>query len=633
MNEGGELRHELDRVVSERDRLLAESSELGQDKATRESERAALRAELREARQREQRLLVDIGDLEDENISLQKQVSALRSSQVEFEGLKHEVRQLREEAENARAMAEETAALRRIAERQLAEALEALQAEREAKFAAKKELDAHLSREAAYNITNLAYSIRGMPEDGTEDEGEPGGSSSAELASAMGDHHADLFSEVHLHEISRLEKQLEQAHNENSQLQTSMRAAQVTAESESAAAALLRAGLTRAASRVSALHALHSDCAPIEDEKVDSGGVSARAAKWLTWWRVSGGELSGLAALLAELAAGAPGSDSAAALQRAQLAQLADRVAEAEVRCAALQADADLLRTLAGGAGRALSTAGPALLSAAETLAQIYHHVCAVNGTQPERVLLEHAGQGDAGAGEGRGAEAEALALAAGELEGLRAAAGVARSADTLLDQLTHLRTALDTALDSRNRHQPGILNDHYFKPRVPYYTPIKRQKEQNNCKQKIADTKRKLHNLITHLQSLEIETIEKEDNNNYSSRSVKEITDYYENITKISQDNDCSSNLKDTSFDHWSKKISLRTKHPFAPFPNTTIPIHNPNVIMNNTVNLHSLWKNTMLHGNVYCKNVPSHRSPSGIKTSLRSSLVTCVMMLQYIL
>ncbi|XP_035435756.1 protein bicaudal D isoform X2 [Spodoptera frugiperda] len=454
-SESKQLRHELDRVVSERDRLLAESSELGQDKATRESERAALRAELREARQREQRLLVDIGDLEDENISLQKQVSALRSSQVEFEGLKHEVRQLREEAENARAMAEETAALRRIAERQLAEALEALQAEREAKFAAKKELDAHLSREAAYNITNLAYSIRGMPEDGTEDEGEPGGSSSAELASAMGDHHADLFSEVHLHEISRLEKQLEQAHNENSQLQTSMRAAQVTAESESAAAALLRAGLTRAASRVSALHALHSDCAPIEDEKVDSGGVSARAAKWLTWWRVSGGELSGLAALLAELAAGAPGSDSAAALQRAQLAQLADRVAEAEVRCAALQADADLLRTLAGGAGRALSTAGPALLSAAETLAQIYHHVCAVNGTQPERVLLEHAGQGDAGAGEGRGAEAEALALAAGELEGLRAAAGVARSADTLLDQLTHLRTALDTALDSRNRHQP----------------------------------------------------------------------------------------------------------------------------------------------------------------------------------
>ncbi|XP_013137315.1 PREDICTED: myosin-7B isoform X2 [Papilio polytes] len=454
--ESKQLRHELERVVSERDRLLTESCELGADKTTREAERAALRAELREARQREQRQLLDIADLEDENISLQKQVSALRSSQVEFEGLKHEVRQLREEAENARAMAEETAALRRIAERQLAEALEALQAEREAKFAAKKELDAHLSREAAYNITNLAYSIRGMPDDSAEEEGEPGGSSSAELATAMGDHHADLFSEVHLHEISRLEKQLEQAHNENSQLTASMRAAQTAAESEGAAAGALRTGLVRVASRVSALNALHADCAPAEEkEEKTSGGVPARAARWLTWWRVSGGELSALAGALAELSAASAAPGSPAAQQRQALAQLSDRVAEAELRCAALEADADLLRTLAGGAGRALASAAPALTSAAETLAQLYHHVCAVNGTQPERLLLEHAGHQDGVGAEGRSVEEEALALAAGEVEGLRAAGVVARCADTLLDQLTHLRAALDTALDSRLRHQP----------------------------------------------------------------------------------------------------------------------------------------------------------------------------------
>lgn len=54
--------------------------------------------------------------------------------------------------------------------------------------------------------------------------------------------------------------------------------------------------------------------------------------------------------------------------------------------------------------------------------------------------------------------EEEALALAAGELEGLRAAGAVARAADTLLDQLTHLRAALDAALDSRRHHHraPG---------------------------------------------------------------------------------------------------------------------------------------------------------------------------------
>ncbi|XP_061720948.1 protein bicaudal D [Cydia pomonella] len=454
-----QLRHELERVVSERDRLLTESSELGVDKASRESERAALRAELREARQREQRLLLDIGDLEDENISLQKQVSALRSSQVEFEGLKHEVRQLREEAENLRAAADETAALRRIAERQLGEALEALQAEREAKFAAKKELDAHLSREAAYNITNLAYSIRGMGEEGGSEEGSPGASNS-ELAAAMGEHHADLFSEVHLHEVSRLEKQLEQAHNENSQLSASVRAAQATAESESACACVLRCGLQRAASRVTALAALHKETQPEECMSEGSGGAPRGAAAWLTWWRVSGGELAALQAALAELhAAAAPPDASPAALARASLAELSDRVAEAEVRAAALQADCDLLRTLAGGAGRALSSAAPALTSAAEALAQMYHHVCAVNGTQPERLLLEHAatdGRGGDGRGLGVEVEDEALALAAGELEGLRAAGAVARAADTLLDQLTHLRAALDAALDSRRHHHPA---------------------------------------------------------------------------------------------------------------------------------------------------------------------------------
>lgn len=62
---------------------------------------------------------------------------------------------------------------------------------------------------------------------------------------------------------------------------------------------------------------------------------------------MSGGELGGVLATLREL--DAPPDASAAALQRAHLAQLSDRVADAELRCAALQADADLLRTLAGG--------------------------------------------------------------------------------------------------------------------------------------------------------------------------------------------------------------------------------------------------------------------------------------------
>lgn len=45
-------------------------------------ERKTLKAELKELKYRETRLLSDYSELEEENISLQKQVSVLRSSQV-----------------------------------------------------------------------------------------------------------------------------------------------------------------------------------------------------------------------------------------------------------------------------------------------------------------------------------------------------------------------------------------------------------------------------------------------------------------------------------------------------------------------------------------------------------------------
>ena len=41
------------------------------------------------------------------------------------------------------------------------EALDALQAEREAKYAIKKDLDAKINSESIFNLSNLAFSIKG----------------------------------------------------------------------------------------------------------------------------------------------------------------------------------------------------------------------------------------------------------------------------------------------------------------------------------------------------------------------------------------------------------------------------------------------------------------------------------------
>ena len=76
------MRQELDRAVEERDRILHEYNEVNKCKIEIEREKKQIRSELKEIKTRETRLLVDYSELEEENITLQKQVSGLKSSQV-----------------------------------------------------------------------------------------------------------------------------------------------------------------------------------------------------------------------------------------------------------------------------------------------------------------------------------------------------------------------------------------------------------------------------------------------------------------------------------------------------------------------------------------------------------------------
>lgn len=77
-----QLRQELERVVGERDRLAHQQMEFDKDSEERDSERKSMRAELKEIKFRETRLITDYSELEEENITLQKQVAVLKSSQV-----------------------------------------------------------------------------------------------------------------------------------------------------------------------------------------------------------------------------------------------------------------------------------------------------------------------------------------------------------------------------------------------------------------------------------------------------------------------------------------------------------------------------------------------------------------------
>ena len=69
-------------------------------------------SQVKEYKFRESRNMADLSELEEENISLQKQVLQLKQAQVEFEGMKYENKRLKEDVEELNAELDELAKLK-----------------------------------------------------------------------------------------------------------------------------------------------------------------------------------------------------------------------------------------------------------------------------------------------------------------------------------------------------------------------------------------------------------------------------------------------------------------------------------------------------------------------------------------
>nr|CAH7725817.1 unnamed protein product [Callosobruchus chinensis] len=406
-NEVKQCRHELERVTAERDRMLQENNDMGKDKEDRNMECKKLRTELREIKFRENRLILDYSELEEENIALQKQVSALKSSQVEFESLKHEIRRLQEEMDLLNIQLEEMTNLKKIAEKHMEEALESLQSEREAKYALKKELDQQIHRESFYNINNLAYSIRGMAEPnlGSDCEDDIPGlkhieaslQNSAELASPDGKQ-VDLFSEVHLNELKKLEKQLEMLEKEKLSLTQSLRENQSMVEKSQGELQVFVARLTQLAAHVDSLQHLSQNM----DKSLANKSEETNKAidHYNQWFKLSSKEIEQLKRDIKELEKLTNISDATLQL-RTEITNLKNKLLDTEQKSMDLEGknleyfcDLKLLREFAVEAGASLDESQINIQNVSEELAQLYHHVCTVNGQMPTRVILDHEKEG-----------------------------------------------------------------------------------------------------------------------------------------------------------------------------------------------------------------------------------------------
>nr|XP_049616521.1 protein bicaudal D homolog 1 isoform X1 [Syngnathus scovelli]XP_049616522.1 protein bicaudal D homolog 1 isoform X1 [Syngnathus scovelli]XP_049616523.1 protein bicaudal D homolog 1 isoform X1 [Syngnathus scovelli] len=202
-----------------------------------ELQRSRVREEIGEYKFREARLIQDYTELEEENISLQKLVSTLKQNQVEYEGLKHEIKVLEEETDVLDSQLQDALRLKDISDSHLEEALESLKSEREQKNHMRRELVHHLSMcDVAYTgsahltFTSAPPSGTATPttllsptaEDPLRCNGHVQGATQMATASATvaganrecrsrkteGVATSDLFSEMNLTEVQKLKQQL-----------------------------------------------------------------------------------------------------------------------------------------------------------------------------------------------------------------------------------------------------------------------------------------------------------------------------------------------------------------------------------------------------------------------------------------
>uniref|UniRef100_A0A915Q564 Protein bicaudal D n=1 Tax=Setaria digitata TaxID=48799 RepID=A0A915Q564_9BILA len=192
--------HEVDRYRTDLERLQTLHINASEAASDLDTQKRQLREDLKELKNREQRLLNDYSELEEENISLQKQLSNLRSAQIEFEAMKMEVKRLMDENDQLQADKEEANKLTIVAQKHLEDALLNVQQERDQKLSYKKELELMRNAEHLQQLNTMLFGLQNNNEDDSQTLKELESSfivDSNEFGKARPSKGVDLFSEIH----------------------------------------------------------------------------------------------------------------------------------------------------------------------------------------------------------------------------------------------------------------------------------------------------------------------------------------------------------------------------------------------------------------------------------------------------
>ncbi|XP_077575016.1 protein bicaudal D homolog 2 isoform X1 [Stigmatopora nigra] len=447
-NELRQTRNILTNTQSENERLSAISQEIRENNQMVELQRNQLRDDIKEYKFREARLLQDYTELEEENISLQKQVSGLKQSQVEFEGLKHEIRRLEEDMQFLNSQLEDAIRLKEIAERQLGEALETIKTEHELKASLRKELSHYINiGDTIYNSSPLSISLDGLKfcDDGTTEPNNDDAlhSSDNSLSKLLNDDNRiskdeelfqpapslvdDLLSELNISEIQKLKQQLIQMEREKVNLLSTLQDSQKQLEQANGALSEHQEKVNRLTENLNAIRKLQASKerqSALDNEKerdsnedgdyyeVDINGPEILECKYKVAVSEAGELKEELKTLKAEYQACQSRSEEERTRLENDVTRLSEKLTTLE-KTRGLEKDEkdkmekelQKLSDVAGESQGSLNVAQDELVTFSEELATLYNHVCMCNNETPNRVMLDFykEGKGGRNSPEGRG--------------------------------------------------------------------------------------------------------------------------------------------------------------------------------------------------------------------------------------
>uniref|UniRef100_A0A8C4WXB0 Bicaudal D homolog 1a n=1 Tax=Eptatretus burgeri TaxID=7764 RepID=A0A8C4WXB0_EPTBU len=430
---------ELANSHCERERLMVLMQELKENNDQMEMHRMSSRDDIKEYKLREARLLQDYSELEEENVSLQKQVSSLKQNQVEYEALKHEIKRFGEETELLHSQLEDALRLKEIGEQQLLEALDGLKTERELKNALRKEMgrsfasiDVSFPSSAPAHLVATIEGLRlaeenGMVEDMTTSNGHDWQNDGEahpkckEAQKPLPSLEADLFSELSLSEVEKLKQQLMQVEREKTTLQSTLQESRKQLENTQGALSEQEENVSRLTERINSLSHLQvarrpGDRGECPGQVLPFGGPdgSGILAEGSGYYEVDKHESEMLECKyqvvileVSELRTDLKLAKKKAleykehyevdnARHEAGLRVLDEKVSileEANGRSKGeitnLKADIKRANDLREESRAGLALIQDELLTFSEDLAQLYHHICVCNNETPNRVMLD----------------------------------------------------------------------------------------------------------------------------------------------------------------------------------------------------------------------------------------------------